>query len=239
VEIKGKVAESKGQAIKGIVGTSPLSCVIDLVDAVPVDYMHTILLGVVRMLLNGWFDSSYHRKPFYLGHQIVAVDAKLLKQRPPSEFSRWPMSLKTHLKYWKASELRNWLLYYSLPLLLDYIPPVYWHHYALLVAAMHILLGDLIPASFIDIAEQMLYDFCFLFEELYGENACTHTVHLLTHLTKYVSLWGPLWTHPHLGSKIKMDTLRNFFHGKNIVHQQLVFNSDALITLQYFKDTLV
>jgi len=156
---KGKVAESKGQAIKGIVGTSPLSCVIHLVDAVPVDCMHTVLLGVVRMLLNRWFDSSYHRKPFYLGRQIVAVDTKLLKQRPPSEFNCRPRSLKTHLKYWKASELRNWLLYYSLPLLLDYLPPVYWHHYALLVAAMHILLGDLIPASFIDIVEQILYDF--------------------------------------------------------------------------------
>lgn len=51
-------------------GISPLSPVLDLVDAVPVDYMHTVLRGVVRMLLTRWFDSSYHTQPFYLGHQI-------------------------------------------------------------------------------------------------------------------------------------------------------------------------
>lgn len=39
---KGETAESEGRAIKGIIGISPLSSVLDLVDAVPVDYMHTV-----------------------------------------------------------------------------------------------------------------------------------------------------------------------------------------------------
>jgi len=54
----GKKAERKRQAVNGIIGMSVLSNSLDLVDAVPVDYMHAVLLGVVKMLLTRWFDSS-------------------------------------------------------------------------------------------------------------------------------------------------------------------------------------
>jgi len=112
-------------------GTSPLSSVMDFVDAIPVDYMHCVSLDVAKMLLTRWFDSSYHRHPYYLGKQVTSIDLKLLKQHPPSEFSRPPRSIQNHLKYWKASELRSWLLFYSLPLLLDHLPSTYWHNYCL------------------------------------------------------------------------------------------------------------
>ena len=125
-------------AVKGIIGTSPLASVLNLVDAVPVDYMHCVLQGIVKLLLTRWFDSSYHNQPFYLGRQINSVDLKFLKQRPPSEFSHPPRSIQKHLKYRKASEWRSWLLFYSLPILLDQLPSLYWHHYSLLVCSMHL-----------------------------------------------------------------------------------------------------
>ena len=80
---------------------------------------------------------------------------------------------QTHLKYWKASELRNWLLYYFLPLLLQYQPSLYWHHYALLACSIHILLGDRITRAQIETVENMLHDLCQLFPELYDERHCT------------------------------------------------------------------
>ena len=43
------------EAIKGII---ELSHVLDLVDALPVDYMKTVLLGVTRLLLTRWFYSG-------------------------------------------------------------------------------------------------------------------------------------------------------------------------------------
>ena len=100
---------------------------------------------------------------------------------------------------------------------------------------MHILLGDAITPSLIDAAEQMLSDFYLLIPELYGDSACTHNVHLLTHLSKYVRLWGPLWTHSTFGFESKNGYLKNFFHGRNTVHKQLIFNSDALVTLQFLR----
>ena len=132
-------AETEQQAVKGIQGMSPLATIIDVVDAVPIDYMHSCLEGVMKLFMKYWFTSSYHGEPFYLGRNLSEIDTKFLKQRPPSEFSRAPRSINKHLSYWKASELRNWMLFYSLPLLLDHLPSLYFHHYALFVCAMHIL----------------------------------------------------------------------------------------------------
>lgn len=228
----GLLAEETKSCIFGVKGLSPLSGLFDLVKCVPVDYMHAVLEGVVRRLLKYWFDSENHRSPFYIGRHLRFIDAVLLKQHPPTEFSRSPRSIAKHVKYWKASELRNWLLTYSLPLLLDYLPSLYWHHYSLLVCAMHILLKDNTTNTLIDAAEQMLHDFCSLMSELYGETSCTANVHLLSHLCKYVRLWGPLWTHSTFGFENKNGLLKHYFHGRVDITHQLVFNVDVLNTMQ-------
>lgn len=72
---------------------------------------------------------------------MANVDALLMEQHPPHDFSRPPRSILHH-KYWKASEYKNWLLYYSLPLMSGVLPPLYLHHFALLVCSMHILLQE-------------------------------------------------------------------------------------------------
>ena len=104
------------------------------------------------------------------------------------EFSCCPKSIANHLKFWKASEFKNWLLFYSLPILLDYLPSLYVHHYALHVCAMHILLQESIDSSLLDAAEMMLKDFIVF---LPGESNCTANAHMLLHLPKYTRLWGP------------------------------------------------
>ena len=39
----------------------------DIINNNPVDYMHCVLLGVVKQrLLPLWFDSVYHRNPWYV-----------------------------------------------------------------------------------------------------------------------------------------------------------------------------
>ncbi len=58
---------------------------INLVDSVPVDYMHAVLEGVTRC--KSWFNSA---KPYYLGRKSAEIDSELLKQTPPHEFSRPP-----------------------------------------------------------------------------------------------------------------------------------------------------
>ena len=232
-------AERTRSCVQGVMGTSPLASTVDMVASVPIDYMHAVLEGVTRRLMTSWFASKFHSAPFYIGRRVQQIDCELLKQRPPHEFSRPPRSIKKHFKYWKASELRNWLLFYSLPLLLDILPPLYWHHYALLVCAMHIMLNDSISHAQVDAAEQMLRDFCILLPELYGETSCTANAHLLSHLAKYVRLWGPLWTHSAFGFENKNGQLKHLFHGKSDIINQLLFNIDVSCTLQQVHPRLV
>ena len=97
---------------------------------------------------------------------------------------------------------------------------------------MHILLSERITEHQIDAAKQMLVDFCYLLPELYDDKICTHNVHLLTHLPKYVKLWGPLWTHSGFGMENKNGCLKRLFHGRNKIHQQLLFSVDVCITMQ-------
>ena len=125
-------------------------------DGIPIHNMHCTYEGVQKRLMNLWFESSSHAEPYDLGQYITEIDTILMQQHPPHEFSRSPRSIARHLKFWKASELKNWLLYYSHPLLLDYLPSLYLHHYALLVCALHALLQESIDSSLLNAAEMML-----------------------------------------------------------------------------------
>ena len=68
-----------------------------------------------------------------------------------------------------ASEFKVGLLYYGIPCLLGILPEPYLTHFALLVKAAHILLGDNISLEELDMAEKMLDQFYKGFSVLYGK----------------------------------------------------------------------
>ena len=67
---------------------------------------------------------------------------------------------------------------------------------------------------------------------LYGERSCTANSHLLSHLSKYVRLWGPLWTHSAFGFESYNGQLKYLFHSRAKIVDQLAFNLDVQQTLQ-------
>ena len=227
-----KLAESNQLPVNGVKGVSPLSSILNLVNQIPLDYMHCVLEGVVKRLMHLWFDSCNHEKPYYLGKHLRIIDQLLEKQRPPHEFSRRPRSISKHLNYWKASEYKNWLLFYSVPILKGHLPSLYYHHYVLLVSALHILLQESISLEQLNAAEMMIKDFISLMPELYGENNCTANVHMLLHLPIYARMWGPLWTQSTFAFESKNGHLKQLSHGKSSFYQQMLFNIDVSQTLQ-------
>lgn len=90
-----------------------------------------------------------------LEKKIPEIDKHLSKIKPSNEIHRMPRSIDC-LSFFKASELRAWLLFYSLPVLALYLPPEYTHHLSLLVASFHILLSDCIQIKDLDLAHRML-----------------------------------------------------------------------------------
>lgn len=95
------------------VGNSILANIpgIDLIKDIPLDYMHLVLLGVVkRMLLGIWISGSPpHKLP---GQSINTISEHLVSLAAyiPTEFARKPRSL-SEVKRWKATEYRQFLFY--------------------------------------------------------------------------------------------------------------------------------
>ncbi|CAH1242333.1 Hypp6584 [Branchiostoma lanceolatum] len=67
-----------------------------------------------------------------------------------------------------ASELRAWLLFYSLPIMLHFLPTKYYENYALLVTGLYILLKDSITEAELQTADDLLKQFVEGYGKLYG-----------------------------------------------------------------------
>ena len=75
------------------------------------------------------------------------MDDQLNEILPTLEIRRMLRSVSEHLKYWKASELRSFLLFYGAPALYGILSENYFQHYLLLVNAIYLLLKDSISQS--------------------------------------------------------------------------------------------
>lgn len=68
-----------------------------------------------------------------------------------------------------ATEYRNWLLHYSVPVLKGALPAHYFLHYTMLVTAIATLVSDQISQQKLQQADKLLENFCKLMPELYGK----------------------------------------------------------------------
>ena len=148
-------------------------------------------------------------------------------------FRRSPRSISTSRKFWKASEYRSWLLFYSLPIAGPYLPAEYAHHYSLLVYTVHILLGSSILPHDLTIANELLLCFYQHMPELYEDTSCLINVHNLIHLAPLVKQWGPLWVYSCFGFESMNGHLKKMFHGTRQILGQLVFSVKAQQSLSF------
>lgn len=180
----------------GVKGFSPLIMLpeFDLVQQLPVDYMHNCLLGVTKALIGLWTDSSNHLNRFYIGSRAkkLKFNKQFEKIRSYSEISRQPRNVMNVAKL-KANEYKNWLLYYSIPCLRNLLPPLYLDHFLIFRSAISKLLQKNINTNELVAIDLDLKKFVRQFESLYGLKNMTFNVHLLTHIVDNVRNFGPLW----------------------------------------------
>lgn len=173
-------AELKSCPVYGIKGYSVLRAYLPI-RRIPIDYMHAMLERITKAFLECWMNPKNKRLGFYLGQHADKIDKHLKRIKPPHEFRRSPRPTSKRY-YWKASEFRAWLLYYSLPILSKFLTSDYIQHWALFVSAMHLLLGVNISATDINFAEELLSEFYMLVPELYPEEMLTANLHSVVHL---------------------------------------------------------
>lgn len=211
------------KSVRGIKGPSPLinmPC-FDIVWGFVPDYMHAVLLGVARQHAALLLESA--DEPYYIGDPstLRVLNERLQNIKPPHLITRLPRAI-SDFKFWKASEWRSWLLFYSLPCLEGLIDVKYTNHLCLLVSAIYLLLQEEVSFEEVNKADEMLLEFVIRFQALFGEAAMTSNVHLLTHLAKSVKLLGPLWAHSAFVFEGANGSLLKLVHGTKDVPKQIV-----------------
>jgi hypothetical protein len=118
--------------VMGVHGPCVLSLVedYDFILACYIDYMHGGCLGVGKSQLHIWTDPKHSSQPWSIRSLLPIIDAELQSIRPPTTVNRTPRSISDHLSFWKASEFRNWILFYSVPILRDRLPNPYFRHWS-------------------------------------------------------------------------------------------------------------
>ncbi|XP_033730842.1 uncharacterized protein LOC117320344 [Pecten maximus] len=215
--------------INGFTGESVLNYLpnFSLKDNIVIDYMHGILLGITKKLLNFWFDSTYFDRPHFIGHKMKEIDVILKKITPPYLVIRLPRKLSNTLHHWKASELRSWLLYYSIPCLKGRLLDVYLTHYSLLVEATQTLLGEGITEDDLQRSDLLLHHFVKSADTLYGDNFLGLNVHNLLHIVPCVRKWGPLWAWSCFCFESFNGEIKKNIHGTGNVCRQIFWYLQA------------
>lgn len=169
---------------------------IDMVKSFPLDYMHSVCLGVMRKLLLTWTRGAHEfRRHKLSASQISEVSLRLLdcKKYIPKCFARKPRRLD-EIERWKATELRQFLLYTGCFVLKDILHERQYTHFLSLNIAMSILVSDNLAREEENIqhAENLLRFFDYEAKDIYGPSFLVYNVHCLLHLGDDARNYGSL-----------------------------------------------
>ena len=123
------------------VGKSPLIAAgIPCVRGFALDYMDLVCLGVVRRMLHWMKEGPQTCRLSYRQRSEISEHLQTLNGKLPSEFARQPRSI-LELDRWKATELRQFLLYTGPLVLRKVISGTVYRHFLRLMVAMIFLLN--------------------------------------------------------------------------------------------------
>ncbi|CAG5075409.1 Protein of unknown function [Cotesia congregata] len=222
----------------GVKGPCALSNIMpDFIAGTAIDKMHCVDNGVVKKLLSLWFDSAYSSFHYSLYSVIEVINERLTSIKPPKFVHRLPRTLQ-ELTHWKASELRMWFFYYSLPVLSGIMQNIYFEHFMLLITSIAYLTADSISNEMIDNAQILLNKFVHDFETLYGLQNCSINVHSLLHLPELVRRIRPLWsTSCYVFEDLNGQFLK-LIHGTRHIDSQIASTHGQVLRMQQYQEQL-
>ena len=139
-----------------------------------------------------------------------------------------------------GAELRNWLLFFAIPVLYNILPVQFLSHLALLVTGVYIYSSQSISGQDFQLGQCLLQQFYLRFSDLYGNYIHLHqlsivimqcyltgvkstsmNIHLLSHLPECVRQWGPLWAYTCFHFENMNGYLKLLFHGTRDMTKQV------------------
>lgn len=161
-----------------------------MISQFPLDPMHIIDLGAVYKMLDHLIKMQGQRSHVIdigkISEQILAFP----KFRP-SDFARDVRSLD-YLKYYKATELRQFLFYGSIVFLKESVDDHIYEHWLLLHVAARLLSSDSLTEDNIDTAQILLDRFVEQYPQIYGADSVSYVIHVLIHIPYFSRLYGSL-----------------------------------------------
>lgn len=205
-----------------------------------IDYMHGVCLGVTKQLLNLWFHASHKNKPFSVYPAKQEVNRLLTEIQPTVFVTRVPR-LIDDVCHWKSSEFRNFLLYWSIPIMSKILTKEYFVHFCLLVRAIFLLSMESISPVNLATAEGALLLFVENYERLYEVRYATLNLHQLVHLVDCVKHTGPVFVNNCFIFEDLNGYLLKHIHGTQGVENQLgniigLVKAIPIMSKKYLKD---
>lgn len=239
-----RMQEQAGQApaaplknMNGVKGPTALSSIpgINMARSVYAEYMHSVCLGVVKQFLTLWLTVP---GAWNISAHESDIDNFMKNIAPSSDIGRLPRGV-SDLSNWKASELRSWLLFYSLPCLQNILPHEYFQHWILLVISMFLLLQEEISESDLNIAENLLKHFVKDVSALYRDRDNVYNVHMLLHLVQYVRWHGPLSCNSAFTFENYNGILKCLIHGTKNRGKELMKNVRIAHAVEVLRGKLI
>ncbi|XP_070163480.1 uncharacterized protein [Polyergus mexicanus] len=166
---------------------------IGMVSQIPLDCMHLVCLGVIKRLLQLWIKGNKQNRLSTESIDSISQYLMNIKQNIPYEFARKPRTL-VDIDKWKATELRQFLLYTGIVILQSTIPPIWYNHFLSLSVAIRIMANPQICTNdtFLAYAHSLLLYFVSNYGTIYGEQYLSHNIHSLLHIVNDVKNFGCL-----------------------------------------------
>lgn len=139
----------------------------------------------------------------------------------PSEFARKTRSFE-EIPRFKATEVRQFLLYTGLVLLKDFLSEEAYAHFLKLSMAYRLLSSsNTATEQNITVADELLNEFVVDFNKFYHKEFLRYNVHSLLHLAADVRLHGPLDSYSAYKFEDKIRQLKRMIKSNNRVPEQL------------------
>jgi len=161
------------------------------VTSVPLDYMHLLLLGLMRKLMYMWISGPLHVR---VGSNQVTEISNLLVGLigwVPLEFTRRTLRTLQHVRRFKATEFRLILLHIGI-VIFNKMPRRLYEHFLVFNVLTTIFVDRSFCRSRLQYARELCVYFVESFIDLYGRQYVSHNVHSLIHLADDVAQFGPL-----------------------------------------------
>ena len=173
---------------------SPLAGLISCINDFPLDYMHLVCLGVMRVMFYFWKKGSKTSLKCKIKlSQFIRLSESLEKfsNAMPSEFARKPRGT-IYFEKWKATEFRQFLLYTGPVVLKSSVDKAYYSHFLCLSVAMTILLNGCVSFrnKYLTYAKNLLKHFVVESKKLYTDLFISYNVHNLIHLVSDSEYFG-------------------------------------------------